>query len=132
MQILFLQYYTGGDDLREVVMGTRRLMGAGWRDAECRRASLTAEDLESLDVFDFDMYIDPGCMETIEHRPNGCNFMGLGQGCRGCYETCEGALYYVKMHKTKIRKKVGKEMKASRYQGGAISCRLTIFLLVVV
>lgn len=79
----------------------------GSMNAECNRSSLTAADLEGLDVYDLDMYIEPACMETTEHLPNGCNFMGLGQGCRGCYETCEGALYYIKMNKNEIDEKVG-------------------------
>lgn len=78
-------------------------------DAECKRESLTAADLEGLDVYDYDMYIEPACTEFTEHLPNGCNFMGLGQGCRGCYETCEGALYYIKMHKDEIDLKVGQK-----------------------
>lgn len=74
-------------------------------EAECNRSSLTAADLESLDVYDFDMYIESGCLQTT-NLPNGCNFMGLGQGCRGCYSTCEGALYYIKMNESEIEEKV--------------------------
>eukprot|EP00752_Nemacystus_decipiens_P006195 g5590.t1 len=88
------------DDLRGVIMGS----SDDDTRAMCVRSSLTAEDLEGLDVYDFDMYVEPACM-TPEHLPNGCNFMGLGQGCRGCYETCEGALYYIKMHKEEINLK---------------------------
>jgi len=76
-------------------------------DAECNSESLTTANLEGLDVYEFGMYIEPACMETTEHLVSGCNFMGLGQGCRGCYKTCEGALYYVKMHQEEITLKVG-------------------------
>ena len=93
----------GDDDLRGVIMDS----GDDSVEAECVRASLTAADLEGLDVYDFDMYVESACL-TPEYLPNGCNFMGLGQACRGCYETCEGALYYIKMHQDEIALKVGK------------------------
>lgn len=76
-------------------------------DAECSRRSLTTADLDGIDVYDFDMYVEPGCTQAIGRPPHGCNFMGLGRGCRSCFETCEGALYYMKMHKKEIKKKVG-------------------------
>eukprot|EP00903_Cladosiphon_okamuranus_P007811 g7557.t1 len=83
---------------------SRKLTGKGSTDKECGRSSLTAEDLDGIDVYDLDMYIEPFCMKPFGPRPHGCNFMDLGMGCRRCFETCEGALYYMKTHKKEIKK----------------------------
>lgn len=49
---------------------------------------------EQMDKYGKDLYIDPACSETSIDPVNHCNMFGIGQNCRGCYNTCEGALLY--------------------------------------
>lgn len=45
-------------------------------------------------MYDKGMYIDPECSDTSIDPLNHCNYLGIGQDCRGCYMTCEGAMRY--------------------------------------
>eukprot|EP00903_Cladosiphon_okamuranus_P007826 g7572.t1 len=59
-----------------------------------------------MEPYELDLYIEPLCVEPAEHvLPNGCNFMGLGQGCRSCFKTCDGALAYMKAFEVEISEK---------------------------
>ena len=71
---------------------------------ECQRSSMTAADQMQLDVYDTDMYLDPACVS--DNIPNGCNYFGLGQECRGCFMTCDGASTYLEDKAQEIAEKV--------------------------
>ena len=49
---------------------------------------------EQMERYDKELFIDPACSEVSEDPVNHCNMLGIGQNCRGCYNTCEGAIQY--------------------------------------
>lgn len=50
---------------------------------------------EQLEMYDKDLYLDPTCSEVSADPVNHCNMFGIGQDCRACYMTCEGAMAYM-------------------------------------
>lgn len=46
-------------------------------------------------MYDKDLYLEPNCVNGHSPLPVHCNYMGLGQECRGCYMTCCGAMKYM-------------------------------------
>ena len=46
-------------------------------------------------MYDKDLYLEPNCVNGYTPLPVHCNYMGLGQECRGCYKTCDGAAKYM-------------------------------------
>lgn len=46
-------------------------------------------------MYDKDLYLEPDCVNGAVPLPVHCNYMGLGQECRGCYMTCEGVERYM-------------------------------------
>lgn len=77
------------------------------KGAMCIKESLSDADLVSLEIYDNDMYVEPDCVDdSITELVVGCNFMGLGQSCRGCYMTCEGALKYIEDNGDEIKSRV--------------------------
>ena len=62
---------------------------------ECSKSSLSQAAQEQLDIYDKDLYLEPACVNGTVPLPVHCNYMGLGQECRGCYMTCEGAMKYM-------------------------------------
>jgi len=59
------------------------------------KAALSDSDLEQLSIYDKDIYVDSDCVDSETPLPVHCNYMGLGQECRGCFKTCDGALRYM-------------------------------------
>ena len=49
---------------------------------------------EQMERYDKELLIDPACSEVSEDPVNHCNMLGIGQNCRGFYNTCEGAIQY--------------------------------------
>ena len=47
-----------------------------------------------MERYDKELFIDPACSEVSIDPVNHCNMMGIRQDCRGCYNTCEGAILY--------------------------------------
>lgn len=62
---------------------------------ECSYSALSDAAQEQLDVYDKDLYLEPDCVNGAVPLPVHCNYMGLGQECRGCYLTCDGATKYM-------------------------------------
>lgn len=50
---------------------------------------------EQLSIYDKSIYVEPDCVDSATPLPVHCNQMNLGQECRGCYLTCEGARKYI-------------------------------------
>lgn len=46
-------------------------------------------------MYDKDLYLEDGCVNGAVPLPVNCNYMGLGQACRGCFTTCAGAQKYM-------------------------------------
>lgn len=46
-------------------------------------------------MYSKDLYLEPGCVNGTTPLPMHCNYMGLGQECRGCYMTCMGVMMYM-------------------------------------
>lgn len=46
-------------------------------------------------IFDQDLYLEPACTSGATPLPVHCNYMGIGQECRGCYMTCDGVSRYL-------------------------------------
>lgn len=71
-------------------------MSAAQTADECSYDNLSEANRGYLDLYDKGVYIDPEC--AAEHAPGDvvahCNMFNLGQECRGCHNTCEGALAY--------------------------------------
>ncbi|CAN0035810.1 unnamed protein product [Ectocarpus fasciculatus] len=65
--------------------------GAG----SCNIDSLSDADQQQLALYDSDMYLEDDCVNDSTPLPLSCNYMGLGQECRGCFLTCVGALKYM-------------------------------------
>lgn len=64
------------------------------RKLDCK-AALSDADLEQLSIYDKDIYVDFDCVDSETPLPVHCNYMGVGQECRGCFTTCDGALRYM-------------------------------------
>lgn len=72
-------------------------------EVECSKASLSDAAQEQLDTYDNDMSLDEKCVDdSASTLVVGCNYMGLGQECRGCYMTCDGAVKYMEDHPEQI------------------------------
>eukprot|EP00752_Nemacystus_decipiens_P018678 g16744.t2 len=56
-------------------------------------AALSSYAVEKLYQYDRRLYFDPECENDTANLPY-CNFMGLGQGCRGCFMSLAGARKY--------------------------------------
>lgn len=62
---------------------------------ECDKAALPEAAREQLDKYDKELYLEPDCVDPSTPLPMHCNFMGLGQECRACFMTCDGAERYI-------------------------------------
>lgn len=51
--------------------------------------------MEQLSIYDKDIYVDSDCVDGETPLPVHCNYMGVGQECRGCFTTCDGAERYM-------------------------------------
>lgn len=66
----------------------------GQTEAECSKAAMSDAAVEQLDMYDKDLYLEADCVNGVVPLPVHCNYMGLGQECRGCFLTCDGATRY--------------------------------------
>lgn len=57
-------------------------------------SAISAAAAEQLAIYDKDLYLEPDCVNGAVPLPVHCNYMGLGQECRGCFMTCDGATRY--------------------------------------
>ncbi|CAM9343904.1 unnamed protein product, partial [Hapterophycus canaliculatus] len=62
---------------------------------ECSLSALPDAAVEQLNMYDKDLYLEDDCINGAVPLPVHCNYMGLGQACRGCYTTCAGAEKYM-------------------------------------
>ncbi|CAM9668249.1 unnamed protein product [Ectocarpus sp. 12 AP-2014] len=62
---------------------------------ECIVSSLSDAAQEQLSMYDKGLYLEPDCVNGASPMPVHCNYMGLGQECRGCFMTCDGATRYL-------------------------------------
>lgn len=60
----------------------------------CSKDELSGAAQGQLDIYDNDLYLEPNCVNGYTPLPLHCNYMGLGQECRGCFMTCDGAKKY--------------------------------------
>lgn len=74
--------------------GSSRTAG-GQPEAECSLSALSDAALEQLSIYDKDLYLERDCVNGATPLPVHCNYMGLGQECRGCFLTCDGATKYM-------------------------------------
>ena len=51
----------------------------------CSRNSLNDANQQHLALYDNDMYLEDDCVKDSTSLPLSCNYMGLGQECRGCF-----------------------------------------------
>lgn len=57
--------------------------------------SLTDEQKAGMAKYDKDLYLEEDCINGTVPLPVHCNYLGLGQECRGCFTTCDGAERYL-------------------------------------
>lgn len=62
-------------------------------DNECSMDALTEAQRKQLGKYDKGLFLDPAC--SSDDLPHHCNYMGITQDCRGCYNTCTGVVLYV-------------------------------------
>ncbi|CAM9210567.1 unnamed protein product [Ascophyllum nodosum] len=62
--------------------------------SECSFSSLSDATQEQLAIYAKDIYIEPDCLGGATPLLL-CNYLGLGQECRGCFTTCDGAQDFV-------------------------------------
>lgn len=67
----------------------------GQTEDTCSLSALSDAAMEQLNIYDKDLYLEPDCVNGTTPLPVHCNFMGLGQECRGCFLTCDGAMKYM-------------------------------------
>ena len=58
-------------------------------------SAISAAAAEQLAMYDKDLFLDSNCVDDATPLPFHCNFMGIGQECRGCFTTCDGAAMYI-------------------------------------
>lgn len=58
-------------------------------------SALSGAEVEQLGIYGKDLYLEPDCVNGATPLPVHCNYMGLGQECRGCFLTCDGATQYM-------------------------------------
>lgn len=58
-------------------------------------SALSDAAAEQLSIYDKAVYLEPDCINGATPLPVNCNHMGLGQECRGCFLTCDGAMKYM-------------------------------------
>lgn len=75
--------------------GTTEHETDGQTAEECSKSALSDAAVEQLDIYDKDLYLEPDCVNGATPLPVHCNYMGLGQECRGCYMTCDGVMQYM-------------------------------------
>eukprot|EP00904_Undaria_pinnatifida_P012394 jgi/Undpi1/8285/HiC_scaffold_25.g10754.m1 len=67
----------------------------GQTEEECSVSALSAAAAEQMDMFGKGLYLEPACVDGTQPLPMHCNYMGIGQECRGCFMTCDGATSYI-------------------------------------
>lgn len=67
----------------------------GQTASECSLEALSDAAVEQLEIYDKGLYLEPNCANGFTPMPVHCNYMGLGQECRGCFESCDGAMKYM-------------------------------------
>lgn len=88
---------------------------------ECVASSLSTAALEQLATYDNDIQLDDECVNNEDRKlVVGCNYMGLGQTCRGCYMTCQGALRYLEDYPDQIEEwvSVRHDKRGRRWRSG--------------